>query len=196
MSNIETLYYFNIIHCYCQMEKSTPSTHLNTTGLNKFFWPLIIFSGLIFTVFAAAIFYFGLNMNKSGLKISLTPQIIGRIAPAGDLPTGLENQSLFTRTGKVIALEGKTFYLESVYTQDDNIMKAVFKAKVNSESTFIARDISELSKMGPFATETTGATPIRFQDIKVGDTVTVFSGVNIKDETEFSAQKVEKRYSS
>jgi hypothetical protein len=50
--------------------------------------------------------------------------------------------------------------------------------------------------MGPFATETTGVTLINLNDIRVGDTVTVLSAENIKDKSEFSVQKVEKRYSS
>ena len=175
------------------MEKSIPRTK---SKINIYSWSFIIFIGLIFVIAIGVVTYFGLKINKSELKISLTPQVIGEIKPADALPSGTERQSIFTRTGKVVALEGTTLYLESIYTQDDKIMKAVFKARINSEATIIARDINELSRLGPQATEATGVTPINLKDIQAGDTVTVLSADNIKDKAEFSVQKVEKRYSS
>ena len=175
------------------MEKSIPRTK---SKINIYSWSFIIFIGLIFVIAIGVVTYFGLKINKSELKISLTPQVIGEIKNADGLPSGAERQSIFTRTGKVVALEGKILYVESIYSQGDKIMKAVFKAEINSKTTIIARDINELEKRGPFATETTGVTLISLNDIRVGDTVTVLSDENIKDKTEFSVQKVEKRYSS
>ncbi|MFA5069861.1 MAG: hypothetical protein WC528_01130 [Patescibacteria group bacterium] len=175
------------------MKKPIPRSK---SGLNIYYWPLIIFSGLIFVISFGAILYFGLNINKSELNISLTPQVIGEITVADNLLNRPERTAIFTRTGKVVALEDQTLYLESVYSQGDKIMKAVFKAEINPDAAIIKRDIDELSKQGPKATETTGTTLINLKDIRKGDTVTVYSASNIKDKAEFSVKKVEKRYSS
>jgi hypothetical protein len=110
------------------MEKSIPR---NKTRLKIPLPYLLIISGLIFVVFAATIIYFGLKINKNDLKISLTPQVIGEIKSRDNLPNGVEKADIFTRTGKVVALAGKTLYFESTYTQDDKIMKAVFKISMN-----------------------------------------------------------------
>jgi hypothetical protein len=158
--------------------------------------PLLLLSGLILALSAFLFLYFSLIINKAHLNISLTPRIIGEIKTEAGDPKGSEGETLFSRTGRVIALEKDTLYLQTTYTQDNKIMEAVFKAKISAGATLVKRDINELLKMGPLADETTGVTPISFKEIKIGDTVTIISSDNIKNKSEFSVQRVEKRYSS
>lgn len=157
--------------------------------------PLLFLCGLILAISAFLLLYFGL-INKGHLNISLTPKIIGEIKTEAGAPPGSESHTLYSRTGQVVALEKNTLYLKTTYTQDNKIMEAVFKAKILASATLVKRDVDELLKMGPLADETTGVTPITFKEIKIGDTVMIISSDNIKNKSEFSVQRVEKRYSS